>query len=204
MQQLNKSLLFQSIRQFVYVIFVLLLILFVRAASYSKGASLFDENGLIENMQLEFLLLSSFVFIVSAFIHRAHKALFLLFAALCAFAACRELDCTFDRLMPVISWKFGYVFVLLALLNVKYRWNEFIPSLNRFLSSPAFFMMIMALTVALPIAQAVGDKRIVTNVLGLAQMRETKELFEEHCELIGYFILLLSSFECYLNFKKPK
>lgn len=204
MQGLNRLNLLQAIRQFIYVLLGLCVILGVRGITYYYKSSTFAEHGIIENAQLFLLLTSTLIFLVLTLIYRQHKTLFYVLASLSCFAACRELDRFFFHLLPIISWKFAYMFPILALLNAWRYKNNFIHSLNYFLTSPAFYMMIMALVIALPIAQGIGDKRLVTNVLGTAQMKEIKELFEEHCELIGYFFIFLSSIECFLDLKKQK
>ena len=202
MEKINQWSLLQAIRQIIYVILVLCVILAVRGVSYSYLDNTFTEHGIIENVQLGLLSVATAVFIGLTRIYFVHKSLFYILASLACFAAFRELDRFFFHLLPVISWKFAYLFPLMALIHAWRHKTNFIHSLNFFLTSPAFYMMIMALTIALPLAQGIGDKRLVTNVLGATQMRDIKELFEEHCELIGYFIIFLSSIECYLNFKK--
>ena len=51
------------------------------------------------------------------------------------------------------------------------------------------------MVLVLPVAQCIGHKRFLINVLQEDHVGRIKELLEESLETIGYFILLCSSVE---------
>ena len=56
-------------------------------------------------------------------------------------------------------------------------------------------MMLFALALIIPIAQCLGHKPFLANVLSESHIGKVKEFIEESIETVGYFVLLCSSFE---------
>ena len=191
-----------TIRQFLYFVATFLFILLVNVIAQHYKTSTFEEHGIVENMQISFLLSSGIVFFVNTFHDKQMRAVSYILASFCFFASCRELDSFFDKLIPVISWKFGYFFPLLAGIYGFLTLNSTIKSALQFLASPSFLMMCCAIIIILPIAQCIGHRPLITATLGNRNVANIKQLFEECCELIGYFIILLSSIEYNINFHK--
>lgn len=201
-KSLNKELFFSGVRQLIYVISILSLILALRGVSYYYKTATFSENSIVENLQISLLGLTGIIFALSAFKYAKYKALFLFFASLTLFALLRELDHFCDHYIPIFSWKFAYLFPVFSLINMWRERKNVIEMLNYFLASPTFHLMVLGLVIALPIAQAVGDKRLVSNIVAPEQIPIVKEMFEETCELIGYFTLFLSSIESFFWWKR--
>lgn len=62
-------------------------------------------------------------------------------------------------------------------------------------------MIVLAVTIIIPIAQCTGHRPFVTSVLGPDRVTSIKELIEESIEAIGYFLILLSSLECFFGLR---
>ncbi len=201
----NKSelnIIYSTIRQFMYFMATFAFVLLVNVIAKHYKAATFEENGIIENMQLYILLSAGIVFFVNTLHYPHMRSISFLLASFCFFATCRELDSFFDKSVPVISWKFGYFFPLLAGIYGFLTLHSTIKSSLQFLSSQSFFMMCCAVIIILPIAQCIGHRPLIVSVLGNHDVANIKQLFEECCELIGYFLILLSSIEYNINFHK--
>ncbi len=162
-------------------------------------SSVFAEDEIVENIQFGLLVVSTCVFLTEAYFFPKYKPLLLLLATCALMAAFRELDKFLDSELPVISWRLGFIFIFGALYYA-YRHREiFEKNLLRFLSSTSFYMLCGAVIVIIPIAQCIGHRPFVINVLGEDKVANIKEFFEESCEAVGYFWILLSSLECYFD-----
>ena len=158
----------------------------------------FEEYGIIEDLQLIILGITSLSFLVQACIKTHFRALSLFLSSLCLAAFCRELDTWFDELW-FLGWKFALIFPVLAFIYICYHLDEFRKSLPRFCSSSAFFMMYSVAIIILPLAQCVGHKSFFVDALGpIADPRLVRRLFEESVEYLGYILLFLSSIEFYI------
>ena len=157
----------------------------------------FDENGILENLQLGELLLACALFFCVSFICKNFHNLGVVFASLCAFAACRELDSFFEDHIPLIGWKFAFLFVVLAIGYAMKNWRKTREELLLFFRHPSFPMMCCAMTVIIPVAQCIGHRSFVVNVLQVEHVGSIKEFIEESIETVGYFILICSAIELF-------
>ncbi len=155
----------------------------------------FDENGILENFQLGELLLACAMFLVVSLRRKDFHKLGIVFASLCAFAACRELDALFDDCIPVIGWKFAFLFITAATVYAFINWKRTHDEIFSFLRSSAFPMMCFVIIIVIPVAQCIGHRLFVANVLQMDHIGSIKEFIEESIETIGYFILLCSAIE---------
>ena len=155
----------------------------------------FDENGILENFQLGELLLACALFLVVSLRCKDLHKLGIVFASLCAFAACRELDALFDDCIPVIGWKFAFLFIAAATVYAFLNWKRTHDEIFCFLRSSAFPMMCFVIIIVIPVAQCIGHRSFVANVLQMDHIGSIKEFIEESIETIGYFILLCSAIE---------
>lgn len=191
-----------TIRQFLYFLATFAFVLLINIIAKHYKAATFEEHSIIENMQLYILLSAGIVFFVNTLHYPHMRSISFLLASFCFFATCRELDSFFDKLIPIISWKFGYFFPVLAGIFACLTFRNTLKSALQFLTSPSFFMMCCAVIIILPIAQCIGHRPLIVSVLGPRNVANIKQLFEECCELIGYFLILLSSIEYNINFHK--
>ncbi len=155
----------------------------------------FDENGILENFQLGELLLACAMFLVVSLRRKDLHKLGIVFASLCAFAACRELDALFDDCIPIIGWKFAFLFIAAATVYAFTNWKRTHDEIFSFLRSSAFPMMCFVIIIVIPVAQCIGHRSFVANVLQMDHIGCIKEFIEESIETIGYFILLCSAIE---------
>ena len=199
MTDTEKSTVFSTIRQILYCAGCIGVTFLEHAVAAVCKAKTFDENGFMENFQLGELVFACTLFLIISFRRKMFHKMGIIFAALCAFAACRELDNVFDDLIPVISWKFAFLFIVLASAYAMKNWQKTREELFTFLRHPSFLMMCCAMTVIIPIAQCIGHRSFVVNVLQIDHVGSIKELIEESIETAGYFILICSAIELFWN-----
>ena len=106
----EKEIFGKTCRQVVYfgLTIIAILSLYFLADKYHQKT--FQEYGIVENIQLGLLILSACMFGIVSFILKKHSALLLFLASLCALGSCREMDSFFDKTLPIITWKFGFLF----------------------------------------------------------------------------------------------
>lgn len=197
-----KKVYLSALRQFCYFAGIFAFVFCIHYLADRFKAETFAEFGVVENMQLGILVISGFIFTIQAIAYKDYRELLFLLASVCFLASCRELDSWFDKRIPLISWRVGFVFpfvaLLLAFINRKNIMKQLIP----FFGSPAFYMMVSVLILVLPIAQCIGHRSFVEDILGANNVREIKEFIEETVECLGYMLLLFSTFEIYCNLLK--
>lgn len=201
----EKYVCLQLLRAAIYVFLMAGLIFLFRFFAFRFKAFAFQEYGIIETIQLLLLAVSATVFMFEAFFFRIQRSLLFLFASLCMFAFCRELDSYFDTIIPYVSWKFAFLFPFAALVSLYRNREQARAPLFQFLKSPAFWLMFMGVCIGIILAQCFGHRPMVAAVLGAgSDARLARRIFEEGTESIGYFWILLSSVEFYFNFKRSK
>ncbi len=164
----------------------------------------FHEGGPVENLQLAELLLAGGLFALAGLRRKEFSLVAWLLGGICLFAACRELDNLLDRLLPVVSWKAGLLFVLVPAALALRRRRQFAAQACAFMETAACAMLFAAFLVVVPLAQGIGHKSFLANLMPTAaHYGAVKELIEESLETIGYFLLLCSSIEIFFNKHKP-
>ncbi|MGN0836701.1 MAG: hypothetical protein ACI4OS_04610, partial [Akkermansia sp.] len=154
-QELLRELCAQ-LRQLVYVAVLLLatVALWCLAAHYHDA--LVQEGGILESGQLVVLALAALCYAAEACVSVRFRPLLCMLSALCAAAFVRELDSFFDTLLPVISWKFCWLFPAAALWGLWRSRRTLREPLLLFLRSRAYHMMLGAFVIAVPLAQCIG------------------------------------------------
>ena len=197
-----------AIRQFLYFMATFAFVGVVGLLTKKFRTDTFNENSVVETIQLLLLLSSAMAFLYCAFIEKKWREISLVLASAALFAACRELDKFFDATIPVVSWKFAYLFVFASIFYAYKNLKRYIKSSLKFFGMPSFYIMCIAVIVILPVAQCMGHRPLVSAALGTHfgrnEVAAVKELFEEALEAVGYFLILLSSIEYNINIRGEK
>ena len=109
------------------------------------------------------------------------------------------MDSFFDDHVPFIGWKFAFLFIVTAVGYAMKYWRQTREELLVFFRHPSFPMMCCAITIIIPLAQCIGHRSFVVNVLQINHVGNIKELIEESIETAGYFILICSAIELFWN-----
>ena len=200
----EKTVFLRTFRQTLYFILMFSFVFFIHFIADKYKSKTFDEHSIIENIQLTFLIVSGLLFVIEAIYHKKYRPVLFLLASLSFLASVRELDKFFDESVKFVGWEIGFLFPVSALIFAYKNRRTLRNTLIDFYSSSAFYMMCCAMIIILPIAQCIGHGPFVRDVLGDFRVGDIKEFFEESCETMGYFLILLSSIEFYLGLLKSK
>lgn len=196
----QKKIVFNCLRQGIYFFLSLFLILGLRIVANIHKGNTFKEFGIVENIQLSLLIFCIISFFFQALKSTKFRPTLFFFSSLCLFAVCREMDSFFDQLIPLISWKFCYIFPLLAGIFLFKKRKKLKQQIFLFCSSPAFYMMCSAMFIFIPLAQAIGNRSFISTVLpDASDVILMRRFIEESAELFAYFLLFLSSIEFYIS-----
>ena len=165
-----------------------------------QGVAFFYENGTIEWLQFSLLGASVLLFALGALCLPAHRRLAALLGCVAAFAATREMDRVLGRLLPVVSWKIGGLFLVAAGWLLLRHGRVLLPQIAAFLRTPAFVMLWAGFVIAVPLAQLVGHAPFFRLFMDEVHVRDIKRVFEESGEFMGYLILLFGTLESLLQF----
>lgn len=205
LNQKEREIFGNVVRQVLYFILTGVFVIFVWWLAHHYRSVTFIEYGILENIQLIMLLISGGIFIAEACILKRDAPLFLVFGSLCFLAGCRELDSFFDAHLPIISWKFAFIFPILAGIYFCRHWRQIRGALFYFMGSSAFYLMNTAVIVGVLIAHCFGHRPMIIDALNKAcDARLVRRMVEEGLEAIGYFLILLSTVEAYLVLSKRK
>jgi len=192
-------------RQFIYFLFLMICAVGLWYGAKIQHSALFEEYELVENLEVFLMLFTAFIFGIWAVLFPKQRTLSFFLTMLPLAAAGRELDAFFDNLIPVIGWKFIWFFPLIGLIYALFHFQDFRKSLIKFINSPSFYLMLSAMIIIVPIAQTIGHKSFIIDVIGeTSHARQIRRLFEESIELEGYLLILLSAFEYYFSQLRSK
>lgn len=201
----QQSKVFICLRYFIYFVLTAGFALLMRPFSAIYLDKTFVEFGLVENLQIALLMVTALVFMVQAALLKESRSLLVFLASLCCFAVIRELDHYFELLIPFISWKFAIIFPLGAFCYLIRDRKQAKQSIASFIGTPAFSLMVMMMFIFIAVAQVIGNKAFISNSISkLEDVALIRRFIEESVELIGYFVLLLSSVEFYFSMKRQK
>ena len=195
---------YACLRYLIYFVLTVGVAQLIRSLSAIYLDKTFVEFGIVENVQIALVLLSALSFGVQVMCSQKDRALLLFFASLCGFAFIRELDHYFECLMPCISWKFAVLLPLGAGAYLLYDRKQALKSVMAFIGTPAFSLMTMMMFIFIAVAQVIGNKQLISNVLVYEQLDVSlaRRFIEESVELIAYFVLFLSSIEFHFSMKR--
>ena len=195
----DKRILYAFMRQLAYLAGCFAIILLQHMAAGKFLTETYEEHGFIEFFQLFELVLAVIMFLLAARKCVEMRTLFNVFALLVMFAVSRELDSFLDTYLPIVGWKAGFCFIAVgAWLSFRQK-DKILGEALSFIESREFIMMLCSVMLIIPIAQCLGHKSFIANVLADSHVGEMKELYEESIETMGYFILLCSSIEVFLR-----
>lgn len=200
MKHSNSSL----IRQFIYLlILVFTVMIFWQVADAYKAATV-REYGVFENTQSIILVLIAISFGIQARISKKFRIILYCLAMLALAALVREQDAYMDKVIPYIGWKWCWIFPLSGLVLLICKRQSIGPAIQAFLQTRAFHMMVTATIIIIPVAQCLGHRSFLADMLGhdAVDAHLVRRIMEEPIELLGYIQILLASLECSIELRK--
>lgn len=168
------------------------------------GVTFFYENGTLEWFQFSLLATNVLLFALSALCLPTYRQLAIILGCVTTFAATREVDRVLNRLLPVVGWKIGGLFLVVAAWLLLRHHRTLLPQIAAFLRTPAFAVLWAGFIVAVPLAQLVGHGPFFLLFMDEVHVRNIKRVFEESGEFCGYLILFFGTIESILYFATAK
>lgn len=165
------------------------------------GFAWYDENGVVEWAQFALLAANASALLAAAIARPAFRQVLLLLASCIGFAAVRELDAMFDRIVPHLGWKFALALPVAAVIHVALRWHRGRHQFRWFFFTPSFFLFWAGFMVAVPVAQMLGNGNLLQEIMADSYQNRFKRVIEETGESIGYVILFFAGIECLMNLR---
>ena len=167
----------------------------------NENIEAFKEGGWIECCQLLLLGGTSSLYFYEAFFSNHHQTIFHFLGCLSAFAAIRELDALLDRMIPLMGWKIGFVFILYALFSAYAHRKALLRQIRIFFKTHSIVMLWAGFIVAVPIGQLLGHGDFLQALMGDNYDRAYKRVIEETLELMGYILVFAGTVEAALELR---
>lgn len=200
----NKQTVRATIRQGIYLIILTLIVfIFWQVSDVYKSATV-QEYGLFETAQSVVLFLIALSFGIQAARNKSYRAILLLLCGLALAALVREQDAYLDKAIPYIGWTWCWIFPITGLVILIRQLRRETATFTHFLRSHSFHMMMTALIIIIPIAQCLGHRSFLADLLGDPSIDShlVRRIMEEPIELLGYLQILLASIESALELRK--
>lgn len=159
----------------------------------------FDEVGPVEILQTVFIIISVIFFLIAGRIdkRREHCSVVLALLFFCMFV--RESDYFLDLMIARHAWKVIVAMLVVFLADYVIRFlPQVVCSLENFVAEPAFGVLVSGLIVVIVFSRLFGYGSFWKAIMDNASYRTVKTIVEEGTEVMGYFLILVSSCE-YLN-----
>lgn len=204
MKQILNSRIRGAIRQVGYFALMILFALGMWKAGDIYKSIAVQEHGILETAQSAILFTAALCYIINAMRAKACRSLLWMLGMILMLALVREQDAYFDDLIPVIGWKWGWIFPVIGGIILYRDKAQLLREGTRFIQSNAFHMMICAAVVMIPVAQCLGHRSYLQDLLSnpYYDISLIRRILEESIELIVYFIILLSSVESFVEFSR--
>lgn len=201
----EKRTLFTLFRHAAYIGLQLLFVFGMWGLGNMFKEGLIEEYGILENIQSGVLLITAIILLGEAARHARYRAILFSLAMCITAALIREQDTFFDTHLPVISWKFCFIFPIMGLAALWRQVRLDRTPLFEFFRSSSFGIMLMAFVTIVPLAQCLGHRHFIIDVLGTEEdPRLIRRFLEEPFELMGYFQILLATIEFYFELIRKK
>ncbi|MCQ2364565.1 MAG: hypothetical protein MJ051_03310 [Akkermansia sp.] len=201
----EKHTLFTLCRHAVYIGIQLLVVFALWGMGSAFKEGLIEEYGVLENLQSGVLLLTSVILLGEAARHERYRAILFSLAMCTTAALIREQDAFLDEHLPIISWKFCFIFPIMGLAALWRQIRTDRAPLFDFFRSGSFGIMLMAFVTIVPLAQCLGHRHFVIDVLGTEEdPRLIRRFLEEPFELMGYIQILLAAIEFYFDLLRKR
>lgn len=201
---MNRTLVYSQLRQFLYLVTLTVIVfIFWKIGDAFKSATV-QEYGMFETMQSIVLGLIAASFGFQAYGNRAYRPILFSLSMLALAALVREQDAYLDKVIPYIGWTWCWLFPISGLIYLIQSRRTIGTAMETFLKTNSFHMMVTAVIIIIPIAQCLGHRSFLADLLGDTEVNTflVRRILEEPIELIGYIQILLASVESALELRK--
>jgi hypothetical protein len=195
-QNLRSSLFRLSLRTAVYALILGIISIGMLWGAVTYDDAFFDETGPVETLQTIFTMSAALIFLLAGRRHPQSQPCAVTVAALLFCFFIRESDYFLDVLAGRHTWKV-LVTLVLALLGcyVLRSHRQVIVSVTNFAQRAGFGIFISGVLVLIVFSRLFGYGPFWYAILDDNSYRTVKTIVEEGVELMGYFLILISSVE---------
>jgi lysylphosphatidylglycerol synthetase-like protein (DUF2156 family) len=168
-----------------------------QGAHWTHEVSFYGENGLIEWIQISFLLTSMAVLCRAGSLDKDRRAVLAVMILLLAATIVREWDKILDVWLGRHVWKFlsGGLIAAAAVWACRKRRSFYISALH-LTRQPSFGIMLTGGLIVLVFSRLFGAGEFWQEMMDDRRIaREVKQVAEECTELMGYFFIMIGTFE---------
>ena len=156
----------------------------------------YSETGPVEVLETVFALITALVFLMAGRVDKNKAPCVIILSTLLFCAVIRESDYFLDVLVCRHAWKMLVTIVLVFLAVYAWRNLKLIgASLLSFINEPSFGILLSGLLVLIVFSRLFGYGPFWKAIMDDSSYRTVKTIVEEGVELMGYFLILLSSCE---------
>jgi hypothetical protein len=172
-------------------------VMMMQGARWPYELSFYGENGLIEWMQVFFLMVSIVALWRAGVQDKSCRPLIIVMILLSASMIIRELDKVLDTYVARHAWKLGVAGLVFFAGVVIYRHKQtFYDSLVLMTRRPSFGIMLSGGLIVLIFSRLFGYGDFWLELVDNRSVaREVKRIAEECTELTGYFFIMIGTFE---------
>ncbi len=186
-----------ALRFFVYAILVGAVALCVSwEAKYGTADYLFDEDSILEYLQVIALLFTALAAHVAGHWSKPKMALSSLLVGAACIACIREFDFALDRYLFDGAWQLMACITAFIAISRAWQHKENLKeAISEFLARPSFGIMAAGFITVFVFSRLIGRQVFWQAVMGDDYMRVVKIAVEESTELLGYTLILIGSLE---------
>jgi len=156
----------------------------------------YDEVGCVEILEILFALGTALLFLMAGRMDQTRKPCSILLVGFLLCIAIRESDYFLDEWISRHAWKALVAFTVLFLITYTVRnWKRVIASVLDFINRPSFGFFVSGLLVLIIFSRLFGYGPFWKELLGAGHFHGVKTIVEEGVEMVGYFLILISSLE---------
>jgi hypothetical protein len=165
----------------------------------------FDEVGPIEILETVFSLIAALIFLIGAKNYPQHRPCAISIATLLFCLVVRESDYLLDTLVGRHSWKIIVSLILVFFTFYLIRLHrQALLAIIDFVQRPSFGIFISGVLVLFVFSRLFGYGPFWQAIMDDPSYRTVKTIVEEGVELMGYFLILISSIEYFHDLRVSK
>jgi len=162
----------------------------------SQGAAFYDETGLVETLQAVFVLMTALLFLAAGRLDKTREPLAVVMSGFLFCLFIREFDYFLDELVARHAWKMLVLLTLVLVVTyIAKHSKRVVVSILDFVSQPSFGLFMSGLLVVVVFSRLFGYGDFWEELINGGYYRVIKTIVEEGVELMGYFLILVSSCE---------
>lgn len=185
-----------GVRTFVYALLLAGIAVGMMWGAVHVGPSFYDELGAVETAETVFAITTALIFLLAGRMDSRSEPCAVVVATLLFCAFVRESDYLLDEMVGRHAWKVIVTLILVLLVFYAMRnLHRIVDSVSHFVMQPSFGVFMSGVLVLIIFSRLFGYGPFWKELIEGSYYRVIKTIVEEGVELMGYFLILVSSCE---------